>query len=126
MVRLTFVLAALLIALGLAAYFGSDSRSGTALIPAYAGALFGVTALVATREPLRKHAMHAAMLLALLAIAGTAKSLTKLPALFPDPEPREGPREIGVQSLRWGLMLFYLVLGVRSYIAARRGSTTPK
>ena len=122
MVRMTFTLAGLLIALGLVAYFSSDSRSGTALIPAYAGGVFLVVGLVATKESLRKHAMHAAMLLAVLGIAGTAKSLTKLPALFSDPESLDRPRAVGVQAIMCGLCLVFLVFGVRSFIAARRAS----
>jgi uncharacterized membrane protein len=117
---MTFVLAGFLIALGLVAYFGSDSRSGTALIPTYAGAAFFVVGLVATRESLRKHAMHGAMLLAVLGIAGTAKSLTTLPAMFSDPESLERPRALAIQAIMCAACVVYLALGVRSFIVARR------
>lgn len=83
MARLTLVFAAVLIALGLGSYFGlqaADSRSVTALIPAFFGVLFGLLGLLALKEGLRKHAMHVVVVLALVVMGGTGGSLGKLPA----------------------------------------------
>ena len=55
-----------LIALGVASYFLTGRTSMTALIPAIFGALFVILALVARSEAARKHAMHGAVMLALI------------------------------------------------------------
>ena len=96
MVRLTFVFATLLIVLGLVAYFGlsGDTKSVTALIPAFAGVLFALVGVVALKPGLRKHAMHASMLLAVLGIAGTFRGAMKLPALFSDAGSLERPNAV--------------------------------
>jgi uncharacterized membrane protein len=123
MVRLTFVFATLLIVLGLVAYFGlsGDDKSPTALIPAFAGGLFAILGVVGLKPNLRKHAMHAAMLLAVLGIAGTFSGVMKLPALFTDAESLERPTAVAVQAIMCGLCVVYLLLGIGSFVAARRG-----
>src|SRR5512134_1033916 len=68
-----------LIALGLIGYFATGRASITALIPAFFGAIFLILAFVARGEAARKHAMHAAVALALVAFLAVVPRL--LPAL---------------------------------------------
>jgi hypothetical protein len=76
--KLTIAFAAILIALGVASWAATMS-SWTALIPAIFGALFLLFGLVALKESLRMHAMHASSLLALLVIlAGGGRFFSKI------------------------------------------------
>jgi hypothetical protein len=66
----TRVVGFLLILLGVVGYVGTGAASVTALIPAFVGALFLILALVARNPGARKHVMHAAVAIALLAVLG--------------------------------------------------------
>jgi len=83
MARLTLAYAAILIVLGLVAYFvlqPAGDRSATALIPAFFGIVFALLGGLALNARFRKHAMHGAAILALLVIVPTAGSIPQLPA----------------------------------------------
>lgn len=73
MPAISIVLGLLLMALGGAGY----ARAGQlhALIPAYFGVVFAVLGALAMREGMRKHAMHAAAVIALLGFLGTADGI---------------------------------------------------
>jgi protein-S-isoprenylcysteine O-methyltransferase Ste14 len=103
-----------LIILGLAGYLGSGRVSVTALIPAFFGAIFIVLALVAKNEAARKHAMHAAVALALVGLLGTLGRL--VPALAGG---RMGPGVIA-QAVMCVILIVYIALGVKSFKEARR------
>ena len=77
-----------------------------------------VLGLLANKENLRMHVMHAALLVGLLAFLGTARGLTKLPAAFAGTAERPGA--VYAQAATAVLSLIYLAFGVRSFIAARR------
>ena len=64
---------------------------------------------------------HVALLIGLLALMGTARSLFKLPAAFDGTAER--PAAIFAQAATAVLSIVYLALGVRSFIAARRART---
>ena len=66
--------------------------------------------------------MHAAVLVALLALLGTAKSLAYLPDLFRGTS--EKPAAVITQSLNAGLSILYIFLAVRSFIQARRARSS--
>ena len=120
MPRIVIVFGLLLILLALLGYFvlaDPTARSATALIPAVAGLPILVAGLVATRPGARKHAMHVAMLFALL---GAAAPWMRLAKSF-----REGfefNEKTGVQLTMSLLCLVLLVLGIRSFITARRSA----
>ncbi|MEK7414900.1 MAG: hypothetical protein AAB263_16420 [Planctomycetota bacterium] len=118
MPTITIVLGVLLIILGVASRVLSDSPSWTVLIPAIIGALFLVLGLLALRQALRKHAMHAAALVALLAIGGSIGGLLKLPALLSGGE-IERPLAVVARSLTCVLSFTFLVLAIRSFVVAR-------
>ncbi len=110
----------LLIAVGVIGYFGAAAPHFTALIPAVFGVLFVGLGLVALYQPAwRKHAMHAAAALALIALLGTFQGLLSLPALVRGEEVAR-PGAAVSQSVTAVLSLVFLALAVNSFVAARR------
>ena len=108
----------LLVVLGVAGYISgvmSDRASITALIPAAFGIVIAGLGLVAwAKESLRKHLMHAAVVVALLGFLATAGRL--IPRLG---ELTASPAVIS-QVLMALICLTFVVLAVRSFIVARR------
>jgi len=117
---LTFAFAYLV--LGIGGFVLTGSTHKTALIPCFFGVLFLIFGLLARKDNLRKHVMHAAVLIALLALLGTAKSLAYLPDLFRGTS--EKPAAVITQSLNAGLSILYIFLAVRSFIQARRARSS--
>jgi hypothetical protein len=115
---ITLVLGVLLIALGLTMRAISESPSMTILIPAFLGAALALCGGLALRQGLRKHAMHAAAAVALLAILGSVGGLVKLPALLAGGEV-ERPLAVIARSITAVLCLAYLGLAIRSFVVAR-------
>jgi hypothetical protein len=118
----TFAFAFAYLVLGIAGFVLTGSTHKTALIPCIFGILFLVFGLLARKDNLRKHVMHATVLIALLAFLGTARSLPHLPELFNGTA--EKPASIITQSLNAGLSLLYIILAVRSFIQARRARSS--
>ncbi len=118
MAPITLLFALAYILLGLGGFVLTGSTHKTALIPCAFGILFVLFGLLAFKEKLRKHVMHAAVLIALLAFLGTARALTHLPELFNGTA--EKPASIITQSLNAGFSILYIILAVRSFIQARR------
>lgn len=118
MARITVIFSLLFIALGLGGFFLTGGVHKTALIPAVIGVVLLVLGLLAGKENLRMHAMHAALLVGLLALLGTARSFLQLPAAFDGTAVRPGA--VFAQAATAMLALVYLGLGVRSFIEARR------
>ena len=108
--------------LGIGGFVLTGSTHKTALIPCVFGVLFLVFGLLARKDNLRKHVMHAAVLIALLAFLGTARSLSHLPELLNGTA--EKPAAITTQSLNAGLSLLDIILAVRSFIQARRARSS--
>jgi hypothetical protein len=118
MVTTTRLVGFILIAIGIVGYVGTGAVSITALIPAIIGAVFLILALVARSAEARKHAMHAAVAIALLSALGT------LPRLLPALAAGEFSRPAVIsQSLTFVVLLVYVALGVKSFIEARRART---
>jgi len=115
MISTTRLCGFLLIAIGVIGYVGTGAASLTALIPALVGAVLLILALAGRNADVRRHVMHAAVVVALLAIAGT------LPRLAPALQAGDVRRPAVIAQLAMVLVLtFYVVMGVRSFIAARR------
>ena len=111
----TRTLGLILILLGLVGYFGTGRTSVTALIPAFFGAVFVILALVARSEAARKHAMHAAVMLALIGLIGALVRV--VPAVLAGQVARPAVLAQIVMSV---LLSGYIALGVRSFKEARR------
>jgi hypothetical protein len=115
----TMALGSLLFLIGIGFYFGTGATSVTALIPAFLGVPIEIAGFAARREGWRKHAMHAAVLLALLGFLGSARGLLQLPALLTGAELAR-PAAVAAQSITAVLCLAFVGLAVNSFIQARR------
>ena len=118
MASTSIALGVALIVLGLAGYFLTGAASFTALIPALFGVIIALLGLVARDESKRKHAMHAAVVVALLGFLGSARGLMQLGSVFDGTAAR--PAAIVSQTVMALLTLGYIVLAVRSFVRARR------
>ena len=125
MAPLTMLFGVLLIVLGLAGFgyglatHGDPARVVTALIPAAAGVLLFVLGVLARREAMRKHAMHAAAAIGLLG-AGAA-AFRVIQSAF------SGSFQWDVPALSQIAMAvlcgLFVALCVKSFIDARRART---
>jgi hypothetical protein len=121
MAKVTLVFAVLLIALGLIGYIGTGSQHATALIPAWFGLALGVFGFlsISPSEARRKIFAHINVTIGLLGFLGGAVEAlrgythAKSVGLVPD--------KIALASklTMTGLLLIYVILCVRSFIAAR-------
>ncbi len=122
MAKVTLVFAVLLVVLGLVGYFGTGAQHLTALIPTWFGVALGIGGLLAIspNESRRKLFMHINVTIGLLGFIGGAVEAIRgyvhatsagMPA-----------NEIAMASklTMSGLLLVYVILCVRSFIAARR------
>jgi hypothetical protein len=122
MAKLTLVLAVLLVALGVVGYVGTGSLYHTALIPAWIGLALGIFGFLAIspNEGRRKLFMHINVTIALLGFLGsTAEAIrgylhAKALGIEPD------QIALASKSTLAALLLIYVILCVRSFIAARR------
>jgi hypothetical protein len=119
MPAITFFVALLLVAVGVGGYVASGAHAPTALIPAVLGALLAVCAALARNPKTRMHAMHAAVLLALLGFLGSLRGTLQLPAYLSG-EPVARPLAVVAQSVTAVLCLAYVAVAIRSFIQARR------
>ncbi len=125
MIRSTFIAAAALIALGVLTYFTSDSRSPTALIPAFLGLPLAAAGAIALKPGLKMHAMHAGVLLALLGVlGGLGMGVPKGIAWAMGTTP-ERPVAVRTQLIMGVICLWLMITYVRSFIAARKARQTP-
>ena len=112
----------LLILLGVFGYgYGmlNGNASPTALIPAIFGVLLIVFgALARSRENLRRHLMHAAVVVGLLGFLATVSSFFKIPALLDGTAER--PAAVITQALMAVICLVFVTLCVKSFIDARK------
>lgn len=122
MAKVTLIFAVLLVALGLIGFLGTGSTHPTALIPAWIGLALGISGFLAISpdEGRRKLFMHINVTIGLLGFLGGAGKAVQgyLHATAAGVEPNAVA--IGSQITMAGLMLIYVILCVRSFIAARR------
>lgn len=103
--------------LGIVSYVATGRTSVTALIPAFFGVVLVGLAWLGRNESMRRHAMHAAMVVALLGIGGTAARL--IPGIA------SGTIDFGRPAV-WAqiatvvLLAWYLGKGIKSFRDARR------
>jgi len=131
MAKPTLFIAFLLVLTGVGGFMlghpdaGATHVSYTALIPAWVGLTLGILGVLAFNDGIRKHVMHAAAMVGLLAAGGDGFQLIKTinnTATAPD------VRNLKIVSMSITLVLcvVFLVLCIRSFIAARRARTMGK
>ena len=118
MPTLALVTGGVLVAIGLGTYLGTGSQAPTALIPAALGVLIAIAGLLARNPRLRMHAMHVAVLVALLGVLGCIPGVLRLPALLGGTAER--PVAVMAQLITFVICLAFVVSAVRSFIEARR------
>lgn len=125
MAKVTLVFAALLIALGLVGFLGTGSQHPTALIPTWIGLALGVFGLLAIspNEGRRKLFMHVNVTIGLLAFLGGASEAIRGYVHATSAGMAPDPISLASKAALAGLMLIYVILCVRSFIAARRSGT---
>ncbi len=107
-----------LVVLGVAGYLSSGMVSPTALIPAAFGGVLAGLGLAARSDGHRQAMMHFAMLVGLIGLLGAAGGVLQVPALLSGTAER--PAAVIAQTVMALLLVWYLVLGVRSFLEARR------
>lgn len=115
MPRITLAFAAALILVPVLFLLGTGTSSLTPLIPAIFGVLLGICGLIGLKPELRKHAMHAAAAIALLSLIALVGEAVGRPGALDAPA-----TALTLKFICGLLLLGYLVLSVRSFIAARR------
>ncbi len=123
--HVTVAVGVILCAIGLFGYFGSASEnpSPTALIPAAFGVLLIALGIVAHKANARKHAMHAAAAVGLVGfLMAGGRGFMKLGLAASDDLTISRP--VRLVLLMAIVCLVYVILCVRSFIAARRRNAT--
>jgi hypothetical protein len=122
MAKATLIFAVLLVLLGLAGFLGTGSQHPTALIPAWFGLALGVFGFLAISpsEGRRKLFMHINVTIGLLGFLGGASESIR--GYLHAKSAGAAPDMIALASklTMTGLLLIYVILCVRSFIAARR------
>jgi hypothetical protein len=120
----TVAIGLVLILIGLQGYFdfggllGVAGRSPTALIPAAVGAVLAICGALSLDDRWRKHAMHLAAMVGLVGFLGAvwrpAKALVETGTVDLSAVP------VRLQLATAALCLLFVILCVRSFVAARR------
>lgn len=119
MTTLTLWTGGILTATGLIAYIVTGAESITSLIPAVIGILLLIAGGVAARSPgARRHAVHAALVIAILGALGSLMNVAQIGDLISGDAER--PAAVVVSVIMFVLLLGYLAVGVRSFVATRK------
>ncbi len=121
MAKVTVAFAIVFIALGLAGFLGTGSVHYTALIPAALGLLLGIFGALSFSPDAgrRKLFMHINVTLGLLGFLGTITGLIQWFQMVGGAATRNPPATESKAAMAF-LCLVYVLLCVRSFIAARR------
>ncbi|WP_298750782.1 hypothetical protein [uncultured Serinicoccus sp.] len=116
MPRTTILLGVVLVAVGVVGWLAAGMSSWTALIPAVLGAVLAVCGVLGRSNP--KVWIHAALVVALLGALGTIRNVLGLADLAAGDAER--PLAVVAGTITFVLLVGYLVVGVRSFVAVRR------
>jgi hypothetical protein len=121
MAKVTVLFSVLLIILGAASYVLTGHKFPTSLIPVAFGILLATFGSMAETPDSRRRMlfMHIAVTVGLLGFLATAPALIQVVQLFKG-KLFPYPAAIEEKAAMSGLMLIYVLLCVRSFIAARR------
>ena len=119
MAKTCIALGILLCLLGLGGYLATGRESVTALIPAFFGLPLAVLGAVALNERRRKHTMHAAVVIAVVGLAGSASGVPGFLDYVQGGEV-ERPAAVIAQTAMALLCAVFVILAVKSVLDARR------
>jgi hypothetical protein len=122
MAKVTVLFGVLLIILGAASYILTGHKFPTSLIPVAFGILLATFGSMAETPDSRRRMlfMHIAVTVGLLGFLATAPALIQVVQLFKGTKLFLYRRAVEEKAAMSGLMLIYVLLCVRSFIAARR------
>jgi hypothetical protein len=121
MAHISMGLGILLIALGTGGYIYTDRASMTALIPAFEGLGLLILGVLALRDNLRKHAMHTALLIALIGAGGsTVMAVLAIAKLVAGKELAHNGAGLYCNIINAVCCTAFIALGIRSFVSARR------
>lgn len=105
--------------LGVISWLATDRVSVTALIPAFFGIVFLILGLLMRDEARAKHAGHAAALLAVIGLLGSARGIPQTFTLIGGGEVARPSAAVAQALMALGCVVF-VVLGIKSFRDARR------
>jgi hypothetical protein len=120
MAKVTIATGVLLILLGIGFYVGIGETSFTALIPSFFGLPIVAFGLVGRKESARKHAMHAAVLFALLGRLGAVRMGFAKWSLMAQGVPIPRPMAAVEQLIMAIICGAFVILCIISFIKARK------
>jgi hypothetical protein len=110
MAKVSQLFGAILVAVGVVAYVATGFASVTALLPSVLGIIIGGLGIAAARIDAGQHAIHVALVVALLSLLGSLQPIGGLADATP----------AAITSVVTVLVLaVYLALGVRFFVRAR-------
>lgn len=122
MAKVTILLSVVLILLGVASFVVTGSHYPTSLIPAAIGLILSVFGFLSFTQDAKKRMlyMHIAVTVALLGFLGTGWSIVQYLQILGG---KHFPYPIAVEekAAMAAILLFFVLLSVRSFITARRG-----
>jgi hypothetical protein len=121
MAKVTLVFAAIFLAIGLVGFVGTGSSHPTALIPALLGLLLGIFGALSLNADTgrRKLFMHINVTLGLLGFLGTVMGLIQWFQMLAGATVKNPPAIESKAAMAF-FSLIYVILCVRSFIAARK------
>lgn len=121
MAKTTIWLGVVLILLGILGFVSTGSHAPTALIPTLVGVILSVLGLFALTDDAKKRMlyMHIAVTIGLLGFLGTAWSIVNYIQMV---RGRQFPHPAAVEekAAMAAILLFFVLLSIRSFVAARR------
>jgi multisubunit Na+/H+ antiporter MnhF subunit len=121
MAKTTISFGVVLILLGIFGFVATGSHAPTALIPALVGLLLAILGFLAITEDAKKRMlfMHIAVTVGLLGFLGTVKSIYDYIRLVQGVQ-FSHPAAVEEKAAMAVLLLVFVILCVRSFVAARR------
>ncbi len=121
MPTMTILFGLILAIFGYVGYTESVTASKTALIPSYFGLALIVCGAIGQKPSLRKHAMHAAAMIALLGCIGAAyMGIRKVPGWMSGELSDVDRNKVRSQVMTALLLGLYVAVCINSFIQARR------
>ncbi|HEX5234391.1 MAG TPA: hypothetical protein VFW25_03570 [Silvibacterium sp.] len=121
MAKTTICLGVVLVLLGILGFISTGSHAPTALIPAIVGVILSVVGLFALTDDAKKRMlyMHIAVTIGLLGFLGTFWSIVNYIQMTVQGRQFPYPAAVEEKAAMAAVLLLFILLSVRSFIAAR-------